>query len=73
MGSRPGRIERHPECAQCGCVCAAGAGIAESSVASARQQLVSLQTSVDRAKVDLNTASETESFSDLIEGGGFAI
>src|SRR6267378_4519654 len=33
-----------------------GLVVADASVASARQQLVSLQTSVDRALVDLNTA-----------------
>jgi HlyD family secretion protein len=44
--------------------------VAESSVASARQQLVSLQTSVDRAQVDLNTAQrELKRYSDLIEAG----
>jgi HlyD family secretion protein len=44
--------------------------VAESSVASARQQLVALQTGVDRAQVDLNTAQrELKRNSDLIEAG----
>ena len=47
-----------------------GLVVAESSVASARQQLVALQTAVDRAQVDLNTAQrELKRNSDLIEAG----
>ena len=39
-------------------------------MASARQQLVALQTSVERAQVDLNTAQrELKRYSDLIEAG----
>jgi HlyD family secretion protein len=44
--------------------------VAEASVSSARQQLVALQTAVDRAQVDLNTAQrELKRASDLIEAG----
>ena len=44
--------------------------VAEASGASARQQLVALQTSVDRALVDLNTAQrELKRYTDLIEAG----
>jgi len=44
--------------------------VAEASVATARQQSVALQTAVDRAQVDLNTAQrELKRNTDLIESG----
>ncbi len=47
-----------------------GLAVAEASVASARQQVISQQTAVDRALVDLNTAQrELKRATDLIEGG----
>lgn len=47
-----------------------GLVIAEASVATARQQVVALQTAVDRAQVDLNTAQrELKRNTDLIEAG----
>ncbi len=47
-----------------------GLVVSEASVSSARQQLVSLQTAVDRAQVDLNVAQrELKRNADLIESG----
>jgi HlyD family secretion protein len=47
-----------------------GLVVAEASVAAARQQVVSMQTSVDRAQVDLNTAQrELKRQTELIEAG----
>ncbi|HEX7331589.1 MAG TPA: efflux RND transporter periplasmic adaptor subunit [Pyrinomonadaceae bacterium] len=44
--------------------------VAEASVASARQQVVSFQTAVDKAKVDLSTAQrELKRYTELIEAG----
>src|SRR5213083_1563572 len=44
--------------------------VAEASVATSRGQLVALQTAVDRAQVDLNTAQrELKRNTDLIEAG----
>lgn len=44
--------------------------VAEASVAAAKQQAVSLQTSVDRAQVALNTAQrELKRYTELIEAG----
>jgi HlyD family secretion protein len=44
--------------------------VADASVAAARQQVVALQTAVDRAQVDLNTAQrELKRNTDLIEAG----
>jgi len=44
--------------------------VAEASVASARQQVVALQTSVDRAQIALNTAQrELKRYTELIEAG----
>src|SRR5262249_33096051 len=44
--------------------------VAEASVAAARQQVVALKTSVDRAQVDLNTAQrELKRYTELIEAG----
>jgi HlyD family secretion protein len=47
-----------------------GLAVAEASVSSARQQVISQQTAVDRAQVDLNTARrELKRVTDLIESG----
>jgi HlyD family secretion protein len=47
-----------------------GLVVAEASVSTARQQVVALQTSVDRAQVDLNTAQrELKRQTELIEAG----
>src|SRR4026209_1813124 len=47
-----------------------GLVVAEASVASARQQVVALQTAVDEAQVELNTAQrELKRYTELIESG----
>jgi HlyD family secretion protein len=44
--------------------------VAEAAVAAAKQQVVSFQTAVDRAQVDLNTAQrELKRYTELIEAG----
>lgn len=47
-----------------------GLAVTEAAVAGARQQVISQQTAVDRAQVDLNTAQrELKRVTDLIEAG----